>query len=429
MTILLSILFAILSFGALTFGTVNIGTSRLAGPALQAGAVSQVQLRDLDPGYVDCLRIHVAFGLVDHANPGAPFALAVSNGAAEGVDDCDLLLNGLFTNLSLYWESGNVAFNGLTPAQLRTWLIAANRRDIEGTLTNARQVPAHAGPALAIRATLTIPVSLRQYFDDGDVTGRGSHSLESGRIEFLSTASLTPAIVLTNGTADVSGLSVTIGVQYGDGDASDCGATWRVRRILGLKAQSERFVAATRIFMADVLTSATNTATAYSFLGFRNASPADLGSRFQSDRLQDGGGYDLTTRCTPLLFPSKKTQIADFANVASASFVWDVITPAATIGVYEAWLVDRDPSVAAAVAATIGKGGSVSHQAIYPRSIPTGGTIPGHLANIVKIRMAQGRGAGALSSSPVALATAVANTNAKAEIRSAAKNNARMRRR
>jgi hypothetical protein len=426
LTTVLAVFFAL--FSAFTFATVNIGNSRLAGPALVAGNASEVDLRDVDPGYIDCFRVRMNFTLCDTVNPGAGFAAVVLNGAAEGVDDTDRLLNAMYQNLSLYWESGNVAYNGLTPAQLRSMLIAMNRRDLEGNFVNGSLIPVHAAPA-AFSITLSVPVSLRQFFDDGDVFGSGSHRMESGRFEFFSAATLTPTVVLANGSADVGGQSITISVQYGDGDASDMGATWRARRVLGLKAQSERFVGATRIFMADVLPVAANTNTAYSFLQYRNTSPRDFADRFQSERLNDGGGYDLTARLTPLLFPSKRSTLDDFTNVASASFVWDVTGPNVNLGIYEIWAVDRDARVAAEVNATVGKGGNTNATHIYPRSIPEGGNIPAHMANLVKIRVRQGAGKGEAVANPTAFASKVAKTNTSAAVASAADNRRRLTRR
>ena len=94
---MIATLLAILAFFAVGFGTVNIGGARLQAPALVAGSMAQVNLRDMDPGYVDCFYVHLGYGLL---STGAAFNASVSSGAAEGADDLDKLLNAFFSSTS-----------------------------------------------------------------------------------------------------------------------------------------------------------------------------------------------------------------------------------------------------------------------------------------------------------------------------------------
>ena len=424
---MIATLLAILAFFAVGFGTVNIGGARLQAPALVAGSMAQVNLRDMDPGYVDCFYVHLGYGLL---STGAAFNASVSSGAAEGADDLDKLLNAFFSSTSLYWESGNVAWNGLTPAQLRTALILFNRKDLLGTFINGVSVPISSGAATTFRTTLRIPVSLAAYFTAGDVFGSGTDRMVDGRFEFNVGPSLTPTVVLANGSAVVSGLQLTMEVQYSDGDRSDTGPTWRIRRPANLKATGEKFPAATRIGLFDMTANAATHVTAYSFLGYRNTSVAAMFSRFQSERLNDGGGYDLTARGIPLIFAGKDSQLVDFSNVAEAEWTWDVITSDSALTVMEIWSVGADSATASAVATKVagGAGAPVTVNTIRSNGQAPGQALPSTLAGMVKTRATPGHGQGIhTAAGSVGGLHSAAQTAAKTSVGS--RNTARARRR
>ena len=427
---MLSIIVAILLSMLSAFATVNFGGTRMSTTNLAASGLSQAHLRDLSEGYVDHFNVHITMGLVQSTSGGG-FNAVVTAGATEGTDDLDLLLNGLFSSMSLYWEAGNVAYNGLTPAQLRTALILFNRRDLEGTFVNGSTIPTGGGgAATAFRVTLPIPVSLRNYFMDGDITGSGTHRMYDGRFDFNVGSSLTPSIVLHGGTAVVSSLAVNIGVAYGDGDASDTGPTWRVRRPGNLKYIGEKFPQATRIGLLDMTANAATDVTAYSFLGYRTVAPADFASRWQADRQRDGGGYDLSARCVPLIFPAPNAKLLDFTNVAEAEWTWDVITTDSAATIMDIWLVNPDPSTFQTVSTKTGHGGATTTTVIRPPSFGQGDSIPTHLAGMVKYRARAGKtGNGAVAASPVQAGHVVSQGNAKAKQAVSARNMARARRR
>ena len=426
---MLSIVVAILLSMLSAFATVNFGGTRMSTSTLTASGLSQAHLRDLSEGYVDHFNVHITMGLVQ-STAGGGFSAVVTAGATEGTDDMDLLLNGLFSSMSLYWEAGNVAYNGLTPAQLRTALVLFNRRDLEGTFINGAAIPTGGGSATSYRITLPIPVSLRNYFEDGDIFGSGTHRMYDGRFDFNVGTSLTPTIALHSGSAVVSSLAVNIGVAYGDGDASDTGPTWRVRRPGNLKYIGEKFPACTRIGLLDMTANASTDVTAYSFLGYRTVTPADFASRWQADRQRDGGGYDLSARCVPLIFPSPGTKLLDFTNVTGAEWTRDVISTDAAATIMDVWAVDPDPVTFQTVASKTAHGGATTTTVIRPHSFSQGDSVPTHLAGLVKYRARPGKLAtGAHASTPVQAGHVVANSNAKALQAVSARNAARVRRR
>ena len=427
---MITILLALLAAASVAFGTVNFGGTRMSTTALTAGGLAQAHFRDLEDGHVDRFNVNISLGLKDNAGGG--FNAVVSSGAAEGSDDLDVLLAAIFTNLSLYWETSNVAFNGLTPSQLRTLLILFNRRDFEGTFINGAAIPANNGAATTFRIAIPVPVSLRNYFEDGDITGRGATCMSEGqgRFDFNMASSLTPTAVLHSGTAVVSALSVYIGVNYSDGDTSDCGPSWRARRPTNLKYIGEKWPSATRIGVLDMTANAATDVTAYSFLSYRNVPPSEFTSRWQADRLRDGGGYDLSARCVPLIFPSPGTKFLDFANIASAEWSWDVISTNTAATVMDVWMMDPDPVTVGQVNGKVGHGGTTAETIIRPPSFGSADSVPPALAGMVKHRFRPGKVAGATThSTPHSAIAGIQKTNQAAKRAVSARNAARARRR
>lgn len=392
---------------------VNVGIAQIAGPVVQAGSLSQVHLRDLPEGCVDTLMMHVDFNLKSTSDA---FTLVVSDGAAEGGDDLDDLLDALLTYLSLFWDGSTTAFNGLSPSQLRTALLLLTRRDIDGTVVNGGAVPASGEAAAAFRATLSLPVALTKILEDGDTFAQGTDRLRDGRIDIKFASSITPNVVLTNGTAAVSGLSINMAAQYDGGQASEVGPTWRAERVAGIKTGSELFPEATRLFLADAAPLAGNPATAFSFLGYRNAQPRDFASRFQRDWAEDVGSYDLTKRLTPLIFPARRAKLADYAASVDKSFVWQVLSSSATLTKWEITAQPRSADAAAAVHQIVGKGGSTRIQYVRPRGAAMGERIQPALAGLAKTRTVPASMAttGAKVASPRQAATRTAADGSKA---------------
>lgn len=366
----------------------QFGGGRMGGVPLNAGGEVQQPFTNIPQGPISRILLKVAFSLLSTAAAFAMVVNTTASAAAEGVDDLDLLLNAMFTSLRLFWDPNSIA-GTLTPAQWRTVLGLFNQRDFTGTVVNGVSVPISSGSAKALYVTLTFPVTLDMYFDDGAIFANGSARLKTGAMAYTSGASLTPTVVLANGSAVVSGLSIDLKTESGAGTSGDIGHLWRVQRRLNLSNVYTFEERVMRLALLDILPAATNPGGPTNVGPYELWTPDVFATRYQGERL-NAGGYDVTARCTPYLWVEKSRKFLDFAATSGDELRIDITSGVSSVGVYDIQAIPPDSSQVQAVATHVGGGGEthVTHPA--PASLPPGYPIPAALAHLLPIRVQAG---------------------------------------
>lgn len=364
----------------------QFGGGRLGGVALQAGGLVEQNFLNMPPGPVGVLYLIFSMSL---KSSGSSFTAVVDTGssaAAEGTDDLDLLLNTLMTNLTIYADPDSLQ-GSLTLPQWRTVLGLFNIRDFDGSFTNGFTVPASGGSATAITIAVPIPYSLKNYFADGDAFHQGSNRLRLGEFDYTSGSSLTPSVVLANGTAVVSGYSISVFVQAGGGDENDVGAVWQVKRLLNLPTVYD-FDQGERLGMMSTTPAATWAASAVNIGPYELWSPAQFQAQYQADQLYQGSGFDITARCTPILWIARTRRFQDFlASIGSATRI-DAVSGVSSVSVYDVKAMSPTPNLMQTLAQRVGSGGAVSSATIAP---PSGTAVPAVLAGLSQTRLIPGR--------------------------------------
>ncbi len=365
------------------------GGGRMGGVALSAGGTVTQLFRNVPKGSVERLLLTVALSL---KSSGSAFNAVVSTGAsaaAEAIDDLDLLLNAIFSRFTIYWDKETMCGN-LTPAQWRTMFGMFNIHDFGGSLVNGVSVPASTGAATAFTCIITIPVSLARYFLDGGIFAQGSAHISQGSIDYTAGSSLTPSVVLANGTAAVSAVSVSLTAETGAGTAGDVGCLWKVSRTANLPTifplpKTNGF----RVFLGEGTPAATFAATDVSVGPWERIPPANYASKYKSERIPQGG-FDVTARLTPYLYMDRDKRFLDFAALMDELTV-DAATGASAQILYDVTGLPPSASAQRDVAQQIGAGGPVSQSYPSPASIPPGTPVPPELAAFLKVRIVPGR--------------------------------------
>lgn len=368
---------------------MQFGGGNMGGVNLVASNDATQDFRNTPKGPIDYFLLTIGFSLL---STGAAFALVVDtegSAAAEGVDDLDLILNAVFLRLTMLWDPGHQAF-ALTPAQLRTILGLFNQRDFLGTMDNADQVPVSTGSATAFSIVLKIPVALIDYFDDGNIFRNGSTRLSTGSMIYSCKSSLTPNVVLANGTAAVSGMSVSMAGFNGAGSEHDVGMTWTVKRPANLPTQYA-MAEGIRLAVLDSNPVDTSAVTNWVVAGYAQLlTPAQLGARYQGNRLR-AGGFDITKRATPLLYVERERQFHDWLGHKGRDLEINAVSGVSSLTVYDVLAISPPPAVVADVSREAGKGGPVTIVRPTPATIQPGTPIPPALQDLVPFRIQPGR--------------------------------------
>ena len=143
--------------------------------------------------------------------------------------------------------------------------------------------------------------------------------------------------------------------------------------------------------------------------------------------MQNGTGYDLTARCTPLIFPDPKTTVTDYTNVAEAEWTWDVTTSDTALTIMEVWSVNPNPSTQSAIAMKVGKCGRTASTVVRPASIGPGEPIPAAVQSMVQFRTRAGSNGTVQNATPQAAGAVVQSVHNGSRAATTARNAARAR--
>lgn len=362
------------------------GGGWMGGISLQANGSNPQNFRNISPGPVSRFLLEIDVSLKSSA---AAFALVVDTGqsaAGEGVDDLDLLLNGIFSRWIWWWDGMIQAFN-LTPAQLRTQLGVFNKRDFVGSIINGASVPISSGSATAFKILIWVPVALDNLFLDGNMFISGSKRLEDGQVQYNVGASLTPSIVLANGTAAVSGVGVDLKTEGGAGTEGDVGNTWVIDRLLGLPTTFQ-FDNRPIILLADILASSANGGTSITAQDFTNWSPSAFQAFFQQLTMPYGAGFDASARATYYLFPGPNAKASDLvARFAKGAPRLQIAAGVSSISVTQVSMEGVKPEIVQSVSHKVGGGGDVALIHITPHASPSGSKVPDAVAAFLPLRI------------------------------------------
>ena len=382
----------------------------LHGVAMSANQSVPFSTQSLQPGSIQWIQYQQFFSL---KSTSTAFTLSVGE-SAEGVDDVDLLMNFILTQIQWFLDS-NTQVGVLTVPQWRTVLNFLNLHDFAGTVVNGATVPATGSSAAAFNITIKFPLSLEHLFRDGAIFKQGSLRMNDGTFN-LNCGTLTGNVTLANGTAVVSAVSNNFLAQSGEGTEADIGSVWQVVRSGNLQT-NKTFDTRMRIGLLDTYPVATNPTSAYNITpGTQTAPPSSLGSKYQTENITTGG-YNIGARCTPLVFPNQMATIDSFAVVAGQALTVEWVSGNSAPIVYDITVEGPHPAIADAVTtAAVGPQGSAIVQTIAPPSVPPGSQIPAIVKKYAPLRIvAQVKGAnqpGTRIDSAQGAANAVAKTRA-----------------
>lgn len=390
------------------------GGGRMGGVALPASGTVTQNFSNIPKGPVSRLFLTLTLSLISTAAAFAAVVSTAGSAAAEGVDDLDLLLNAIFNFFTLYWEAGNQC-GSLTPAQWRTVLGLFNQSDFSGGFLNGTSIPVSTGSAKQVNIVLPIPVSLENYFEDGGIFANGSNRLETGQLDYNIKA-LTPTVVMANGSAVVSGLSVSLLAESGAGTENDIGHTWKVNRQANLSTVYQ-FGPGMRIALLDAAPAPSNACTAYNVEDFQLWTPTAFQTKYQQERL-NFGGYDVTQRCTPLLWIGRNRKFTDFVAQLGVAPKVDAVSGVSSLTVYDIVSVPPAPAAIERVSTKAGGGGQVTITHPTPRSLPPGTPIPAELAPLLPVRVMPGTPAGGANTGVAATPAGAAAAQTKKQLNS-----------
>jgi hypothetical protein len=369
-------------------GSGQFGGGKVGGVSLAAATMVPQDFRAMPHVCVRDLLLTVNLSVKNAA--AATTNLVISTGASaasEGTDDLDLILNAIFTNLTMFWDEDTMAFS-LSPAQLRTVLGLFNQRDFAGSvqaLTVANSVPATGSSAKAVTVVINIPVSLKKYFEDGDIFKNGSRRLSGGSIQYTCGSSLTPSVVCANATIAVSGVSVNLYALAGSGTEDDVGNLWKIERKASLPTIYE-FDGRPRLAMLDVTVAGSNVVSAYNIGPFGLVDPTTLQGKFQIESLPQGG-FDITNRCTPLITMDRWRKFLDFQAMMHAVTKIEAVSGVSSLTLYDVTAIVPSEQAVANVAQRAASGGPVQIEHPTPSSLPPGTSIPASVAHALPVRV------------------------------------------
>lgn len=393
-------------------GQVNLG-----GVGLSAGVPNVKTFLDSMPKGIPVGRIaqRFAFTLISTA---AAFNLAVDSqgsAAAEGVDDTDILLNALFSQWYYEWSAGKPVGSSMTPAQWRTIFGAISRRDFEGSFANGISVTATGGTPRALYIDVLFPVSMATMFQGGGMTTRGSDAMRTASWQYSAGSSLTPTVVLTNGSAIVGGLSISLVLYGGLGTGGDVGPTWQITRRNSLPLPYD-FPEANRLALLDTTPGSSYSGAAISFWDYVNAAPADFTTRFQSDILGVSGAvYDISARVLPYYIIKPDDSVNILSTRYGKPTRLEVASGITSTSVYDLTLEEPHAATVATVGQTVGGGGAVATTRVQPHGLDEG--LAETLMHLAPIRIAPAAAASKGSNvhaNAQSAASGVADSNAKA---------------
>jgi len=388
----------------------QLGGQSLGSFALAAGGQIVLPFYPMPDGHVDVMYLTIGFSAKSSA---AAFAAVVSTGtsaASEGTDDLDLILNALFPGHSMYYDASTDMFVNHSSAQARTLLGLTQVRDFAGNFTNGVSIPISSGSATAFNVVIAIPISLRRMFAHGKIFGQGSARLKTGRYQLLVGASLSPSVVLANGTAAISAVTATMYVKNGIGTPGDIGPTLNCTRVLS-QPTVPLLDSQIRLALLDILPAGTNATTAYNINDLLLVTPAVLQAEYQDNQFVLGNAFDVTARCTPLLWTPYDRNLLDFTAVTQQKNFVQATSGVTSISYYDITMRPTTSAVATHVATQIGGGGSVALS--HPSPLPPGTQIPSGLAALFPTRISSGAQAPAGSTKAAAPTAAGNAANAK----------------
>ena len=382
-------------------------------PITPSAGVANVKTFETDmPRGLPISRIiqRISFNLI---STGGAFSLAVDtagSAAAEGTDDLDVLLNALFALWYFEWSAGNPVGSAMTPAQWRTIFGCLNRRDFEGSFTNGASVPISSGSAKSFYVDIAFPVSLAFMFRGGGLTTRGTDSMRSATWQYTAGASVTPSVVLTNGTAAVSGLVISQVLFGGNGLGSDVGASWNItRRSIDLPYN---FPQALRLAMIDTTPESSYNGAAISIWDYVNAAAKDFTTAFQQDILGvAGGAYDFSARGLPYYVLGPDDGLEALAARYGQPTTLQVASGFTSTTVYDLILQEPHAPTVAHVGQQVSPGANVAISRVLPNN---SGPIPPELEHFLPVRVQPAAAAGLSATihvNPQTAASAVAKTN------------------
>lgn len=364
------------------------GGGRMGGVALAAGGTVVQNFLNMPVGPVEALILTISVALKSSA---AAFAAVVStsgSASAEGIDDMDLILNALFTLLTMNVDP-STPVGTLTPAQWRTILGLLNQRDIYSTFTNGVSVPISSGSATTFKFMVRLPISLQQYFVDGGIFRNGSQRMKAGDIQYTMASSLTPTVVCANGSAVVqAGMSVAIEPEFGAGSEADIGMTWNVKRLSSLPTSYD-LGEGMRLAILDTTAVASSAVSSFQVGNYNLWQPSSFGAKYAAERLA-AGGYDITARCTPLVWIEPNRKFMEFLAMLGAANKIDAVSGVSSLTVYDVRAIGAAPDQVARVATQVGGGGPTTQAAPTPASLPPGTAIPAALQGFLPTRILPG---------------------------------------
>lgn len=353
--------------------------------SLAAGGQSVLPFNTLLAGAYSKFHLILGFSL---KSTGSAFNLVVDtagSAAAEGVDDMDLVLNTIFTNLNIYYDAASPMFIGHTLPQARTVLDTLNQRDFDGGMTNGTQVPASGGSALAFTVVVVLPMNLKRYLRrSGQLFQQGSARLYDGRAMITSGANITnPNVTLANGIATVTNITASLYAFGGIGSAGDIGNTWQSERVQG-QPTVPQLDSRVRLAILDFNPAATNAVANYQINSQQLMTPANLQAVFQSERLY-AGGMDITARCTPVVWVHEDTETLELGAIIGQPNFIQLVSGASSFSYYDLTMGLPSQTKSAQVAQQIGAGGPTVVS--RPSPLPPGTQVPGGLSGVLPIRV------------------------------------------
>jgi hypothetical protein len=363
----------------------QFGGGRLGGVALQAGGLVEQNFVNMPVGPIDILYLILSFSLISTA---AAFTAVVDTGssaAAEGTDDMDLLLNALMTTLTIYADPQSLQ-GALSLPQWRTVLGLFNIRDFDGSFINGSAIPISTGTAAKFTVAIPIPYNLKNYFHDGGTFHQGSDRMKLGEFDYQSGASLTPTVVLANGSAVVSAYSQAVFAQAGNGTEHDVGPVFQVKRLLNLPTVYD-FDAGERLGMLMTTPASTNAATAINVGPYELWSPAQFQAQYQADQLYQGAGFDITARATPIIWIQRTRRFQDFLATLGESIRVDIVSGLSALSVYDIKVLTAGAPLIQQLSQSIGAGGAVSVATLSP---PSGQNVPPAISTLANQRILPG---------------------------------------
>jgi hypothetical protein len=362
------------------------------------------------PGCIGSMNLRLNFSIISAGAAFVASVLTAQSAAAEGVDDTDVITAAIASALSWRIDASTYLFQNFTMPQLRTILGALNQRDFTGTFLNGASIPISSGAAKGYSIEITIPLSLAGYLNDGENFAQGSERIKSGSA-IVNFSNPSTGIVLTNGTATLSAVTMTIETIGVVGQPTDLGPTWHAERNLNYP-NTVSLKPAPRLFLADILPAATNPVAenGYTVTGQEDlplVGVSFLDNRYQQQK-QPVGGYDITQRCTPIYFMRTNTPTTEWPIPMRPTIA---APTASNLGFYDVQIVvDEGQAVMDVATAAGGNAGGVSISHVAPRSLAGGGTVPAAAAPYTRKQVTPG------GSNPVSPAKAAATAAAHVQL-------------